>query len=41
MPSLVAPEEVDAVIGLISNAIVVAGAVMAWVGRKNATQPVA
>ncbi len=38
---VVAPEEVDAVIGLISNAIVVAGAVMAWVGRKNATQPVA
>jgi lysozyme len=36
-----APEEVDAVIGLISNAIVVAGAVMAWFGRKNATQPVA
>ena len=38
---VVAPEEVDALIGLISNGIVVVGAVMAWVGRKNATQPVA
>ncbi len=38
---VLAPEEVDAVVGLVSNAIVVAGAVMAWIGRKNATQPVA
>lgn len=36
-----APEEIDAVIGLISNGIVVVGAVMAWVGRKNATRSIA
>jgi len=36
-----APEEVDAIIGLISNGIVVAGAIMAWIGRRNATQPIA
>ena len=38
---VLAPEEVDAVVGLISNSIVVVGAVMAWIGRKNATQPIA
>jgi hypothetical protein len=37
----IAPEEVDAIIGLISNGIAVAGAIMAWIGRKNATQPIA
>lgn len=38
---VLAPEEVDAVVGLVSNAVVVAGAVTAWIGRKNATQPIA
>ena len=38
---VLAPEEVDAIIGLISNGIVVVGAIMAWIGRKNATQPIA
>ena len=38
---VLAPEEVDAIVGLIANSIVVAGAVMAWIGRKNATQPIA
>ena len=38
---VLAPEEVDAIVGLISNGIAVAGAVMAWIGRKNATQPIA
>jgi hypothetical protein len=38
---VLAPEEIDAVVGLVSNGIVVAGAVMAWIGRKNATQPIA
>jgi hypothetical protein len=36
-----APEEIDAIVGLVSNGIVVAGAVMAWIGRKNATRPIA
>ena len=35
-----APEEIDAIVGLISNGIVVAGALMAWIGRKNATRPI-
>jgi lysozyme len=38
---VLAPEEVDAVVGIVSNTVVVVGAVMAWIGRKNATQPVA
>jgi hypothetical protein len=38
---MLAPEEIDAAVGLISNGIVVAGAIMAWIGRKNATQPIA
>lgn len=38
---VIAPEEVDAIVGLISNGIVVVGAVMAWIGRKNATRPIA
>ena len=37
---VLAPEEVDAIVGLITNVIVVIGAVMAWIGRKNATQPI-
>ena len=36
-----APEEIDAIVGLIANGIVVVGAVTAWIGRKNATQPIA
>ena len=38
---VLAPEEIDAIVGLIANAIVVVGAVMAWIGRKNANQPIA
>jgi hypothetical protein len=38
---VLAPEEVDALVGLVANGIVVAGAVTAWIGRKNATRPVA
>ena len=38
---VLAPEEVDAVVGLVANGIAVAGALMAWVGRKNATKPIA
>lgn len=38
---VLAPEEVDAIVGLISNGIVVGGAILAWIGRKNATQPIA
>jgi lysozyme len=38
---VLAPEEIDAVVGLVSNGIVVAGAILAWIGRKNATQPIA
>jgi lysozyme len=38
---VLAPEEIDVVVSLISNGIVVAGAIMAWIGRKNATRPIA
>jgi hypothetical protein len=38
---VLAPEEVDALVGLVANAVVVVGAVMAWIGRKNAARPVA
>jgi len=38
---VLAPEEIDAVVGLSSNAIAVGGAVLAWIGRKNATQRIA
>jgi hypothetical protein len=38
---VLAPEEVDALVGLIANAVVLVGAVMAWLGRKKATRPVA